>query len=209
MARTRTSAGKRGNSSPAPDLESVGAALIVVESSGAVARAAGWDRVFPTPVPRRITPGEESLDAVIEGIGDAVGEARRLEKPVRRMIETCTGRQRFYAIAAAPVEPRKGAATQVVVIEMTDAFQAGPKEGSAMRQLAHDLKSPLTSMSGAVEMLQSGRFGAVNGQQEKLLMMLGKGIDMMLTLIVEATAPYRADQLKDIIGGGAAKSQTG
>jgi signal transduction histidine kinase len=184
-------------------------ASILVESSGAVARTVGWDKVFPTPAPRRIAPGEESLDAVLEGIGEAVGEARRLGRPIRKMVETCTGRQRFYAIAAAPTGPRSAAPIQVIILEMTDAFQAGPKEGGAMRQLGHDLKSPLTSMSGAVEMLQSSRFGAVNGQQEKLLKMLGKGIDMMLTLIVEATAPYHADQLKDFIGGGAAGSQAG
>ena len=46
-------------------------------------------------------------------------------------------------------------------------------------------------MSGAVELLQSGRIGEVSPEQGRLLSMLRKGLDMMLALIDRATEDYR------------------
>src|SRR5438093_474219 len=73
-----------------------------------------------------------------------------------------------------------------LVPEITDAFGVGPREGDSIRELAHDLRTPLAWMSGAVELLESGRLGRLTADQVRLLDMLGKGLQMMLTLIDDA-----------------------
>jgi len=80
----------------------------------------------------------------------------------------------------------------VLASEITEAFTIAPREGQAIRDLGHDLRSPLTSLSGAVELLQSGRVGALTQEQDRLLGMMQQGLQMMLTLIDDATSPYRA-----------------
>ncbi len=73
-------------------------------------------------------------------------------------------------------------------------FGLGPGEGDSIRQLTHDLRTPLSSMSGAVELLEAGRLGQLTPEQTKLLGMLGKGMQMMLSLLDDASARARAAQ---------------
>ena len=62
-----------------------------------------------------------------------------------------------------------------------------------MRRLGHDLRSPLTSISGAAELLETGRLGEVTASQRKCLEVIHKGIEGLVQLIEQATAPYRAE----------------
>src|SRR4029077_4181609 len=89
-----------------------------------------------------------------------------------------------------------------LVLDITEAFGLGPREGDSIRELAHDLRTPLASMSGAVELLESGRLGQLTPEQARLLGMLGKGMQMMLSLIDDATARAKAAQAAD---GGAVR----
>jgi signal transduction histidine kinase len=72
--------------------------------------------------------------------------------------------------------------------------QAGTEEGKVIRQLGHDLRTPLTSISGAVELLQSGRLGGLQPQQERVVSLMQKGVEGMVRLIDESTAPFRKDR---------------
>jgi len=195
----------RSSRAPATELDALGAALLVVDGGGAVVHATGWQSAFPSSAPDTIPPEEEAVDPVTEALARAIAESRRRGGPSHSVVEISLARQRFYSIAAAPAGAGNPPGTTLVMaLEVTDAFQPGPREGAAIRQLGHDLKSPLTSMSGAVEMLQSGRFGTLNGQQERLLAMMQKGIDMMMTLIDEAAAPYRETRGDEFMGRGRA-----
>jgi signal transduction histidine kinase len=49
-------------------------------------------------------------------------------------------------------------------------------------------------MSGAVELLESGRLGQLTPEQTRLLGMLGKGMQMMLSLIDDASTRAKAVQ---------------
>jgi signal transduction histidine kinase len=131
---------------------------------------------------------------------------------VRRYVEVSLDRRRTYSVAAGPfADGGQGPETAVLVSEISDAFSAGPKEGEAIRQLGHDLRTPLTSMGGAVELLQTGRLGRLSPEQARLLGMLRQGLDLMLSLIDEATLPYRraagvAGPRRGTGGGGGATS---
>ena len=52
-------------------------------------------------------------------------------------------------------------------------------------------------MSGAIELLESGRLGQLTPEQARLLGMLGKGMQMMLSLIDDASVRAKAAQAAD------------
>jgi signal transduction histidine kinase len=184
---------RKGPATAATEMTGLRAALLIVDEQGAVAQASGWHELFGDPPPSRMpAPGTED-ETLIASVAQAVEEARRRGGPVRRVAAVSLDRHRYYSVSAGPAGPGAGGrGTAALVVEITDAFKAGPKEGEEIRHLGHDLRTPLTSMSGAVELLQSGRLGPLAPEQERLLGMLQQGMQMMLTLIEDATNIYRA-----------------
>jgi len=191
-----------------------GPAFLLVGAGGSVVEALEWETVSADPVPGRIGAGSEH-DPLLRAIGEAVLLARQSRRPSARSIEISLERPHVYAIAAAPIAGKgRGRTGEVaVIVSEAPAAQAGRAEGKVMRQLGHDLRTPLTSISGAVELLQSGRLGPMADQQVRVLGMMQKGVDAMVRLIDEATAPFRQDagmglveELEDLAresGGGA------
>ena len=171
-----------------------GVAFLLVGAGGSVVEAQDWESLSAEPVPARIGVGPED-DPFLRSIGEAVLEARENRRPSARTLEISLERPYLYAIAAAPIASKgRGKAGEVgVFVRELPSPQAGGAEGKVIRQLGHDLRTPLTSISGAVELLQSGRLGPVAEQQLRVLGMMQKGVDAMVRLIDEATAPFRKD----------------
>ncbi len=117
--------------------------------------------------------------------------------PTRRVVAVELDKRRFYSVSAGPLGAGGDGQAAALVLEITDAFGLGPREGDSIRELAHDLRTPLASMSGAVELLESGRLGQLTPEQVRLLGMLGKGMQMMLSLIDDATTRAKAAQAAD------------
>jgi len=134
-------------------------------------------------------------------LGAAIDEARRLSAPTRRVVAVELDKRRFYSVSAGPLGMNGEGQAAALVLEITDAFGLGPREGDSIRELAHDLRTPLASMSGAVELLESGRLGQLTPEQTRLLGMLGKGMQMMLSLIDDASARAKASQAAEGHGG--------
>ncbi len=204
MEARLSGAGSKGRIAPSPELQAAGAALLLVDERGTVLGSAGWKEAFGDPAPAVIRDGGGDGEALLEAVASIVAEARQRRGRVRRCVEISLDRHRTYSISAGPVagdgpEPE----TAVLALDITDGFRAGPKEGEAIRQLGHDLRSPLTSMSGAVEMLQMGRLGRLSAEQTRLVGMLQQGIELMLSLIDEATVHYRAAAGCDVPGRSA------
>src|SRR3989442_8819943 len=203
-SQSKTRDGASGTAQGDIGFESVGAAFLVVDSAGWVLRSNGWEKVLNAPTPARVPPAEEEPNALIEGVSAAIDDARRLAAPARRIVTLELDRQRFYTVSAGPIGGRGEGATAVLVLEITELFSLGPREGDAIRQLTHDLRTPLTSMSGAVELLESGRLGQLTPEQVRLLEMLGKGMQMMRSLLDDASARAKTPQEADARGRAAA-----
>lgn len=193
-ARSAESSPPENATEPGLDQFNLGAALLVVDRSGWVVRSSGWEAALGRQVPARVPPDEEDLDLLLEGIAAAIDDARRLSARAHRLISVVTERQRFYSVSVVPVGTSRDGSMAALVMEITEVFSLGPREGDAIRQLSHDLRTPLTSMSGAVELLESGRLGKLTDEQVRLLDMLGKGMQMMLSLLDDASARARAAQ---------------
>ncbi|MFQ5878280.1 MAG: histidine kinase dimerization/phospho-acceptor domain-containing protein [Acidobacteriota bacterium] len=174
------------------ELGGAGAAVLSVDEQRRVVRAAGWEKVNGCPPPTRIPAPDEAEDDLMAQIAEALDEATQCGRPARRLAAVELERRRYYAIAAGRTGSNgQGHDAAVVLFEVPNAFRVRPREGEEIRQLGHDLRTPLTSMSGAVELLRSGRMGSMSPEQGRLLKMLERGIDMMLTLIDKATHDYR------------------
>ena len=182
------------------EMESLGAAVVIVDRSGSVVRASGWEKIANAPVPTRIPAGADLPDQLLDGIGAAIDEARRLSRPARLVVGVELDKRRFYSVSAGALNHGGDGRTAALVLDITEAFGLGPREGDSIRQLSHDLRTPLASMSGAVELLESGRLGQLTPEQAKLLGMLGKGMQMMLSLIDDASA--RAKVAQEPVGRG-------
>jgi len=193
---------------PQSGVDAVGAALLLVDQAGNVVRTTGWERLTGSPAPDLIpAPGAADDDDLVEAVASAVEESARRDAVARRFVIVSLEKKRRYAVSAGPVGGGNGhgersgtaaaatggggARTAVLVGDISGAFGISPMEGEAIRQLAHDLRTPLTSLGGAVELLQTRRLGPLNEEQERLLVIMQKGLDLMLTRIDEASAPFR------------------
>jgi len=161
--------------------------------------AAGWDRLSADPAPSSFDASAETDNPIVQSIAEAIADARAGGVPATRRIEVSLEKIRVYAVTAAPMPGRGGARFAVTVAE-AGGPQASAEEGKVIRQLGHDLRTPLTSISGAVELLQSGRLGGLQPQQERVVSLMEKGVEAMVRLIDESTAPFRKENLLAVLG---------
>jgi signal transduction histidine kinase len=187
----------RAGSAPRDEAEGGRPAVcLLINGRGAVVQAEGWESLSIDPVPASIEAGRAYDDPIVRAISEALLEARRTRRPSGRLAEITLERPYLFAVAAAPVPgPARSQPFAVTVVE-SGGPQASAGEGKVIRQLGHDLRTPLTSISGAVELLQSERLGGLQEGQRKVIGLLQKGAEGMLRLIDEACAPYR--QGKDL-----------
>lgn len=184
--------GRGRNRSGVAPYEHLGLAAVVVDQDGRVIEAPGWERALGLAAPVCLESGTESADGLLNGISGVLDECRRSAGPVRRLLAVPLDRVRYYAVSAARLRGQDGRGRRAALVqEITDGLDLGPREGDALRQLAHDLRSPLTSMQGAIDLLQAGRVGQVTADQTRLLGMLQKSLEMMLSLVEDASAHAR------------------
>jgi His Kinase A (phospho-acceptor) domain len=168
------------------------AVFFLIDGRGGVVEAAGWERLSADPPPSSFDESVETENPIVQTIAGTIAEARAGGGPATRGIEISQEKIRIYAITAAPMPGRGGARFAVTVAE-AGGPRPGAAEGKVIRQLGHDLRTPLTSISGAVELLQSGRLGGLQPQQERVVSLMQKGVEGMVRLIDESTAAFRKD----------------
>lgn len=179
------------------------AAFLLVDGRGNVIEASGWEALSLEPVPQLIAAPAEGDEPILAGIAAAVAGARQARRPTLRLVEVPLERVHTYVIAAAPLPGKEKSARIAVTVAETGPPEAGSAEGKVIRQLGHDLRTPLTSISGAVELLQSGRLGGLQEGQIKVVGLMQKGADALLKIIDQATAPYRGRRdLSELLGVG-------
>jgi len=179
------------------------AALLLVNGRGGVIEASGWEALSLAPVPQVIAAPSVEDEPILAGIAGAVADARRNRRPTVRLVEVTLDRPHVFVIAAAPLPGPARSGSIAVTVAETGPPDAGSAEGKVIRQLGHDLRTPLTSISGAIELLQSGRMGGLQENQVKVVGLMQKGADALLKLIDEATAPYRGRRdLGELLGVG-------
>ncbi|HYV20448.1 MAG TPA: histidine kinase dimerization/phospho-acceptor domain-containing protein [Verrucomicrobiae bacterium] len=192
-----------GPRAPEEDQSKGTAAFLLVDGRGSVIDVMGWEALSLEPVPKVIAAPAEGDEPILAAIASAVAAARQGRRPTVRLVEVPLERVHVYVIAAAPLPGKDKSARIAVTVAETGPPEAGSAEGKVIRQLGHDLRTPLTSISGAVELLQSGRLGSLQEGQIKVVGLMQKGADALLKIIDEATSPYRGRRdLSELLGIG-------
>jgi signal transduction histidine kinase len=90
--------------------------------------------------------------------------------------------------ASAAALPGGGA---VVTLEsMAPSDQVQQRVRQFVSHVTHDLRTPLTSIMGASDLLLSGRVGAVEERHAKLLRIVGEGSQRMASLLSELASRF-------------------
>lgn len=166
-------------------LDAIAAGVLVVDQGGRVLHAS-------SPVARLL--GGEVRDLAAE-VAQA-GEMPRREV-VSALLEACTGweevhrlitfdreRRHYFYLSAAPHEGKDGKRRIVaLVMDLTDVVLQGDMAAEFIRQARHDMRGPLTSIQGGVELLLTERLGRLEERQRKLLHIMVKGIQSMVTIL--------------------------
>jgi signal transduction histidine kinase len=176
-----------------PSPATAGTAFLIVDARGRVVESGGWESLAVEAAPEWVAAGRSDDPPLLRGIATLVEAARRAALPQAHKVEVQTEKVRTYALVAARMAGGAKGRVVVTIAEQGEP-QASVAEGKVIRMLGHDLRTPLTSISGAVELLQSGRLGGLQPQQEKVLGLMAKGVENMVRLIDEATAPYHNDR---------------
>jgi len=127
------------------------------------------------------------------------------------------GAHRELVVATTPEGPRyfwlgvsprdgdgggSGAARLVSMIDITESLSGSPSLQRIFSQVNHDIRSPLTSISGAAELLQSGRVGALDGVQQRLLGIIGEGVRKIDDILARTKSALAEGQVAAVAGEG-------
>jgi signal transduction histidine kinase len=131
--------------------------------------------------------------------------------PLREMLSSSEeGEPRFFWAISTPSggTARKGGRTQdeqvLLILDVTETLSASASVRKVFSQVNHDLRSPLTSIAGAAELLQSGRVGELEGMQKRLVTIVEEGA-RKIAEILAATKARLSDRKKAVVAGEEAR----
>lgn len=122
-----------------------------------------------------------NLVAVWESLED-----RSAPSPPRIVRVKAAGLSSFLWMHTVPQGGDGDPGTLILTADLTSHLAGSEPVKRLISQLAHDLRSPLTSIAGAAELLLSGRVGALPGVQEKLVKIVDDGASRMTSIIQHA-----------------------
>ena len=95
---------------------------------------------------------------------------------------------RFLSVTLFPLTSEEQRGDWVVMMEdSSEIIRKGREASNWNRHLVHDLRSPLSSVTGAVDLIFSGRLGSVDEKILRFLKILRKGADRMVEMLAEAS----------------------
>ncbi|HET6372518.1 MAG TPA: histidine kinase dimerization/phospho-acceptor domain-containing protein [Candidatus Polarisedimenticolia bacterium] len=176
-----------------PMLEAVAGAACLVSRAGRVVHAnAAAGRLFGRDVAGSDLKNgsfEDDLPIfvhVVESYRIRGGEASATGELI---IATTPSGSSFYWATMSPVDGAEGfsGGCLLIVQEITAALTEAPALNKILSQVRHDLKSPLTSIGGAAELLLSGRMGELPGVQRRLVAIIEEGTQKMGSILARTT----------------------
>ena len=102
------------------------------------------------------------------------------------MAVTDGGESRYYWMVLTDAGPDGAGGPGERILMMVDVGEVLSSSASIRKvfsQVNHDLRSPLTSISGAAELLQSGRAGDLPGMQKRLVTIVEESARKMADIL--------------------------
>jgi signal transduction histidine kinase len=117
---------------------------------------------------------------------DALGEALRTERPLERLLTIDEVKRRVCFLSVAPRMDARGNRRFIAhLMDLSELAARGDLIADILRQVRHDLRSPLTSLLGAIELMQTERVGRLEERQKRLLQIMEKATQSMSAMVTE------------------------
>jgi signal transduction histidine kinase len=91
----------------------------------------------------------------------------------------------------------------ILVEDVTGIVTCGRETSQWARNLVHDLKSPLSTVAGSIDLIFSGRLGEVDPKLQNFLNLIQKGVDRLIEMLGTAgkTRPSGAPEARVVEDG--------
>ena len=110
--------------------------------------------------------------------------------PVSRLITWDKERRHYlYLSATRREEDASGRRVVAMVMDLTDVVAGGEIAEEFVRQLRHDLRGPLTSIKGAVDLLRTEWLGSLSAGQARLLELMDTAVRSMTEMVARRNRP--------------------
>ncbi|MBI3450953.1 MAG: hypothetical protein HY049_18815 [Acidobacteria bacterium] len=122
------------------------------------------------------------LAALVAAFGTEDG-ASHAETAPRMVRAKNSGKPMYLWLQILPLGAGGAEGRLILFSDLTDFVSGSEPVRALVSQLAHDLRSPLTSISGAAELLLSGRVGELVGAQGRLVKIVDEGTQKLAAII--------------------------
>lgn len=166
-------------------LDALPAGVLVLDSDGLVRQATRTVESLlgkDLRVAARSTESSEGLlaDEVLAVLRDVCGT----HEAVSRVVRFDRARRHYVHVWAIPRRTAKGPAqTTVFLLDVTRLLVETDIVSDVVRQIRHDLSSPLTALRGGIELLLAERLGRLQDPQKKLLRIMGEGAESIVDIV--------------------------
>jgi len=166
------------------------AGMLLLDGDGRVLSSSlEMDRMMGRCVGDLSEPVQESEDFPRAQVMEALRGALKEWASGTRVV-TLDRQHRHYVLVRTAVtegasEPKR---MIVVVTDFTEIIQQGHVGEDFVSQVRHDLRGPLTSMRGAVDLLRTQRLGRLDERQTRLLDLMDKASQQMLGIVSGTSA---------------------
>ena len=160
-----------------------------IDSSGSVvAMSAGAARMLGRSFASVHEALQDSDDFPRARVVEALQRAKDVWGRTLQLV-TMDRQHRHYILVCTEIIKQNGGPERMlaIVTDLSEMIRHCGLEDDVVRQVRHDLCGPLTSLRGAVDLLQTGRLGTLEESQRKLLGLMDRAAQQMADLL--ATAP--------------------
>jgi signal transduction histidine kinase len=189
----------------AQDLE---AGLFLVEPDGTVSFATPRALTFlgiREPAGNGHRPGLEGGNAIAREIAARIPATNGPTATVRReYLRLGQDGDRYLSVTLSPIRSRPGSGQWAILVEdVTGIVTCGRETSQWARNLVHDLKSPLSTVAGSIDLIFSGRLGEVDPKLQNFLNLIQKGVDRLIEMLGTAgkTRPSGAPEARVVEDG--------
>jgi len=158
--------------------------LLLDASGHVVAITAGAVRMLGRSISALSERLEDSDDFPRVRVLEALVRAQDIWAHTTQLV-TLERQHRHYVLVRTEIV-RQGPAAGLmlaVVTDLTEILRLSDLEGEVIRQVRHDLRGPLTSLRGAVDLLRSERVGTLEERQRKLMDLMDRAAQQMTDML--------------------------
>ena len=177
---------------PLPELPAgyLPADTMLVDPSGRIlAMSAETIRLFG----RKLTDLEDRIESSdgfpLAPVQEALVRAKLVWARTSQLVTLEREHRRHVLVRTEIVDTPSGERMIAMVADLTTLLRESELPGDFIRQVRHDLRGPLTSLQGGIDLLRSGRVGNLEERQAKVLEVMEQAARQLVGMISGVPTP--------------------